>query len=52
MKCCNLCKNGKIFGLHAVKILCTIHNKEMFGYTKDNEYVKNAKDCKEFEKRE
>ena len=51
MKSCNFCKHAQIFGLHAVKIKCAIHNIEMYGYTKENEYAKNAKNCNDFEKR-
>jgi hypothetical protein len=28
-----------------------VHNIEMYGYTKENEYAKNAKNCNDFEKR-
>ena len=50
-KSCNFCNHAQIFGLHAVKINCPIHNIEMYGYTKENEYAKNAKNCNDFEKR-
>lgn len=47
-KRCTLCEHCLIYGWHAVKCVCDIDKREMFGYIGKNEYRENAKNCENF----